>query len=217
VAESAPTIGDRDGGVALRLGRRCRLAASILLVVGAVLLLVAALTNWGLIPAVLAVFGGALVLGAVPLARRASLWTATRQSPLPPPLSLATARPAVTGGSASLPRTATVGPSRPLSPGRPGAPVSRRLGAAVVPVLVDDGPAPGGGALIVHARGDAEALADGDVVRVLAVGQRGPVMADAASMGLDHVEKPVTTGRFVLIRDTDGQVFLATTRLTDTW
>ena len=39
VAESGTKVGDRDGGVSLRLGRRCRLAARILLAVGAAVLL----------------------------------------------------------------------------------------------------------------------------------------------------------------------------------
>ena len=31
------------------------------------------------------------------------------------------------------------------------------------------------------------------------------------------IEKPAVTGRFVLLRESDGLAFLATTRLTDTW
>ena len=258
VADSGSTVGDRDGGVSLRLGRRCRLAATILLALGAALLLAVALTSWGLISAVATLIAGALVIGAVFLARQAALWTSTRLKVLPgapTPLlagfdaaeSLNAADASVNAANAPLdatwsakpaPLMAIVGPPRPLSPPKPGAPIKRRLSAVVVPVHLDhseqhadqtsapgdnsapgdvdnpspdgrDNSAPGGGALIVHARSDSEALHDGDRVLVCHLGRHG---FDQGSL-----EKPTVTGRFVLLRESDGQAFLATTRLTDTW
>ena len=234
MADGPPVVGDRDGGVCSRLSRRCRLAASILVAVGAGLLLIVALTSsWGLITAVVALIGGALVVGALPLARRATLWSATRGSPLPtssirrdgptqptgaPPDPQVTAPSVIAAGSSPPVWAARIGPPRPLSPGRPGTPVKRRLGAAVVPVHCADGPAPGGGALVVHARGDDVTLVDGDDVQIFPVGRRG--VSPPATAGVPNPkssERSVTTGRFVLLRESDGQAFLATTRLTDTW
>ena len=267
VAEFGPTVGDRDGEVSLRLGRRCRLAATILLAVGAAVLLAVALTSWGLVSAVATLIAVALVIGAVFLARQASLWTSTRLSVLPdasPPSdqldssarldstartaaaeSLVTTAPSDAVGPAKpKPQVAIVGPPRPLSPPKQGAPIKRRLGAVVVPVHLDtsdpltdqtsapgggessvaDISAPGGGALIVHARSDAEALREGDRVLVWHLGRRGlsqgrtdRVGTDQRGTGRGGIEKSVVTGRFVLLRESDGQAFLATTRLTDTW
>lgn len=257
VAESRTKVGDRDGGVSLRLGRRCRLAATILLAVGAAVLLTVALTSWGLVSAVATLIAGALVIGAVFLARQAALWTSTRLSVLPdasPPSdqldssarldatvrtaaaeSLVTTAPSDAVGPANPnPHVAIVGPPRPLSPPKPGAPIKRRLGAVVVPVHLDtsdpfadqtsapgggessvaDNSAPGGGALIVHARSDAEALREGDRVLVWHLGRHG---LGQGGTGRGGIEKSAVTGRFVLLRASDGQAFVATTRLTDTW
>ena len=258
VADSGSTVGDRDGGVSLRLGRRCRLAATILLALGAALLLAVALTSWGLISAVATLIAGALVIGAVFLARQAALWASTRlkvlpgaPTPLPAGFDAAESLNAVDASlnAASTPLDAPwsanpaplmaiVGPPRPLSPPKPGAPIKRRLSAVVVPVHLNhseqhanqtsalgdnsalgdvdstapgdgDNSAPGGGALIVHARSDSEALRDGDRVLVWHLGRHG--------FEQSNLEKPAVTGRFVLLRESDGQAFLATTRLTDTW
>ena len=266
VAESGTRVGDRDGGVSLRLGRRCRLAATILLAVGAAVLFAVALTSWGLVSAVATLIAGALVIGAVFLARQAALWTSTRLSMLPDasppsdqldssarldstartaaPESLVTTASDAVGPAKPKPRVAIVGPPRPLSPPKPGAPIKRRLGAVVVPVHLDtsdpltdqtsapgggessvaDNSAPGGGALIVHARSDAEALREGDRVLVWHLGRRGlsqgrtdRVGTDQRGTGRGGIEKSAVTGRFVLLRESDGQAFLATTRLTDTW
>ena len=277
VAESGTKVGDRDGGVSLRLGRRCRLAATVLLAVGAAVLLAVVLTSWGLVSAVATLIAGALVIGAVFLARQAALWTSTRLSVLPdaaPPSdqvgssarldataraaaaeSLVTSAPSDAVGPANpKPQVAIVGPPRPLSPPKPGAPIKRRLSAVVVPVHLDssepdadqssapgggelsvvDNFAPGGGALIVHARSDTEALRDGDRVLVWHLGRHGIDRGGIDQGGTDRggvrgrgtgqggiekagVEKAAVTGRFVLLRESDGQAFLATTRLTDTW
>jgi len=176
---AAPTVGNRDGGVSARLIGRCRIAACLATAVGGCFLLVAALRSWDIGSAVLTMVAAGALAGAAVLARRARLWR--RISPTP--IVTASGRPA------------TIGQPRPLSPGRPGAQLNRKLGAVVVPIRVPVGPQPGGGALVVHARRDAVALAAGDAALVWAVGQR----------------------RFVLYRETDEAVFLATTRLTDTW
>jgi hypothetical protein len=253
------------------------LAATILLAVGAAVLLAVALTSWGLISAVATLIAGALVIGAVFLARQAALWTSTRLSVLPDaspprPTRVAVAESMVTSASSNAvqasnpqpeqqpnPQPAIVGPPRPLSPPKPGAPIKRRLGAVVVPVHLDTGErhvdldsapregessvvensTPGGGALIVHARSDAEALGDGDRVLVWHLGRHGIHQGSGDRNGGDRnridrnridrngfdpsindrsrTEKPAVTGRFVLLRESDGQAFLGTTRLTDTW
>ena len=89
---------------------------------------------------------------------------------------------------------------------------------------VADNSAPGGGALIVHARSDAEALREGDRVLVWHLGRHGIDRGDIDQGGIVRggagrggIEKSAVTGRFVLLRASDGQAFVATTRLTDTW
>jgi hypothetical protein len=235
-----PAIGALDGGVARRLVRRCRTAAAILLVTGAVLLLVVAFAPWGVISALLALGAGMVLAGSLLLLRRAALWSAAGSSSLPPaawptaagappmleptrptseqarpaPVDAADAPP-VPGGPALPGLAATIGPTRRLSPGAAGTPVKRRLNSAVVPIYTDDGPAPGDGALVIHARADGAVLSEGDTVLVWLAGKKGltalPVTASAGPNAA-----PVR-GRFVLYRQSDGEIFLATTRLTDTW
>ncbi len=199
-ADAAP-ISACDGGVTRRLTVRCRIAGSVLLVAGATALLVAVLRSWDLVSAVLTILAAGAVTGAVILAVRARMWARIGASPM--------------SAAAGVP--ATIGRPRPLSPGRPGAPLRRRLGASVVPVRAASDPQPGGGALVVHARTptgeEAIALAEADAVRIWPVG----------GTGLGSPRPPsgrstrATRGRFVIHRQSDGAVFLATTRLTDTW
>lgn len=235
-----PAIGSLDGGVSRRLVRRCRTAAAILLVTGAMSLLVVAVAPWGVISALLALGAGVVLGGSLLLLRRGALWSAVAGSPLPPTASPPAAgappvqeptrptseqaRPAPVDAADALPvpgapalpgLAATIGPPRRLSPGAAGAPVKRRLNSAVVPIYTDDGPSPGDGALVVHARADGAGLSEGDTVLVWLAGSNGlialPVTASAGPTAT-----PVR-GRFVLYRRSDGEVFLATTRLTDTW
>jgi hypothetical protein len=215
-----PLIGGLDGGVSRRLVRRCRTAASILLAVGAALLLVVAVAPWGVVPAVLTLAAGALLTGCVLLLRRGALWSAVARSPLPVTASgtsgvevAGTPSPAGTANPPEAPATtASIGPPRQLSPGLAGAPVKRRLSSVVVPVHVGDGPSPGGGALIVHARADGAHLSERDTVQIWLAGTAGPTGLPAPGSGARSVR-----GRFVLYRADDDNVFLATTRLTDTW
>jgi hypothetical protein len=196
--EPGGTVGDVDGGVTRRLTQRCWIAASVLLTLSGCLLLVVLLRSWGTVSAVLALVAVAAVIPGGLLAGRARGWSMVRAASLPLP-----------GG-----RAAVVGPPRPLSPIRTGAPVRRRLGASVVPILADGAEQPGGGALIVHARTDGLSLADGDRVSCFTI-RRGGVDAFVRASA-NESERPVT-GRFVLLRVSDDAVFIATTRLTDTW
>ena len=235
-----PAIGSMDGGVSRRLVRRCRTAGAILLVTGAILLLVVAVAPWGVISALLALGAGMVLAGSLLLLRRGALWSAVAGSPLPPaawptaagapPIQEPTrptgerARPAPVDAADEPPvpdapalpvLAATIGPTRRLSPGAAGAPVKRRLNSSLVPIYTDDGPSPGDGALVVHARADGAMLSDGDTVLVWLAGSNGlTALLVTASAG--PTAAPVR-GRFVLYRRSDGEVFLATTRLTDTW
>lgn len=215
-------IGVLDGDVSRRLVRRCRTAASILLAIGIGFLLLVAATPWGVISVLVALASGALIVGAFLLLRRGALWSQVAGSELPvvtlgfagtaPPVE----QPELDSAGPPVPWVpATIGPPRQLSPGLAGAPVKRRLSSSVVPVYADAGPSPGDGALVVHARADGNLLTEGDRVLVwpAAKGLLGSLSA-AAEAG---ATAPSVRGRFVLYRETDSQVFLATTRLTDTW
>lgn len=195
---SAPLIGDRDGEVSRRLTVRCRLAASTLGVLGASLVVVPVFRSWSMVSAGLTCVAVVVLSGAGLLAIRARTWSAVGRSVVP-----------ADGGADAI-----VGPPRPLSPGLPGAPVKRKFGASVVPVHQDQGRQPGAGALIVHARMDLLALANRDAVKLWHVGSG--VLAPPGEPRPGPARASVG-GRFVLIRERDGAVFLATTRLTDTW
>lgn len=196
--EHGRTVGELDGGVALRLTRRCRSAAVVLIVLGAGLLLVVLLRSWSTVSAVLALLAIAAVIPGGLLAVRAYRWSMIRTATFPE----------------SAGRPAVLGPPRPLSPVRTGAPLRRRLGASVVPIRAVDGEQPGGGAVVVHARADGLQLTDADQVSYFVI--RGNVLASSGSAPAAHSERPIT-GRFVLFRPSDGAAFLATTRLSDTW
>ena len=224
-----PLVGVLDGGVSRRLIHRCRTAASILLAVGTTLLLIVALAPWGVISAVLAMAAGTALVGSLLLLRRAGLWSKVADSLLPaaapesasafrtrepapffvPDTSARSDEPAQPGA------VATIGPPRQLSPGVPSAPVKRRLNTAVVPIYADDGPSPGDGALVIHARADGKILTEGDTVLVWFARNTGLTSLPAK---IDVGRRPSSVrGRFVLFREADAEVFLATTRLTDTW
>jgi len=192
-------IGDRDGGVSRRLLIRIRTGAGVLGIVGVAFLLIAAIQPWGLVSAGSALVAVGLLTGCVLLARRARIWSAMADTTLP----------------AAAAADAIIGTPRALSPGVPNAPVKRKLGAMVVPIHRFDGPQPGGGALIVHTRVDAAALAADDEVEIWLVGPRG-LLGESAGLPLD-TEKDSVTGRFVIRRTNDGTIFLATSRFTDTW
>ncbi|MGS0688813.1 hypothetical protein ACVBEQ_27305 [Nakamurella sp. GG22] len=200
-----PAVGTSDGGVSRRVSRRCRTAAAAASVLAGACLLVAAVRPQDLVSGVLVLLAAAAVLTAAVLVRRSALWTSIASATLP----------TATGQSG------TVGAPQPLSPPKPGAPLRRRIGAWVVPVHATDGPQPGAGALVVHARTDGITLTAGDRVRIWRAGRAGaePVAAGASqtSAPAGDGEIPAVTGRFVLRRESDGEVFLGTTRLTDTW
>jgi hypothetical protein len=141
---------------------------------------------------------GMLAFGLL-LAVRARTWSALADTTLPPV------------GEAD----AIIGAPRALSPVAPHAPLKRKLGALVVPIHRYDGPQPGGGALIVHARADATALAVEDEVEIWPAGPRG-VQGKPAGLRATS-EKDAVGGRFVIRRTRDAMVFLATSKLTDTW
>ena len=182
-----------DGGVLRRLARRPRTAAAVLILAGAALLVVALLLPPRLLTVLAALLAvAAIAVGAV-LTVRASWWAAVGRVQIP-----------VAGGAPGV-----IGPTTPLSPVRPGAPIRRRLGAAVVPIRVMDGPQPGGGALLIHARQDGVTLVGGDQVQVWRAARGGleqPLVFDGSAD---------VSGRFVLRRNSDRAVFLGTTRLTD--
>jgi hypothetical protein len=170
--------------------------------IGAALLLIAAIRSWGMVSAGLALVAiGFLTAGAL-LALRARIWSVLADTTLPP----------VAGAGA------ITGAPRALSPGAPHAPLKRKLGALVVPIHRYDGPQPGGGALIVHARTDGAALAADDEVELWPVGPNG-VIGEPSGLTSDAetAEKASIGGRFVIRRTRDGEVFLATSKLTDTW
>ncbi len=184
--------GGNDGGVLRRLVRRSGTGAAVLEIIGLVLIAAAFLLPWGLVTGTAALVAVALLaIGAV-LAVRATFWS-----------RLANSREPLEGGAVGV-----VGPVKALSPTRPGAPLRRKLTATVVPIAVRGGPQPGGGALLVHARSDGIALAEGDDIEVWRAARTGPQALPAEG------QKPVS-GRFILRRDADGVVFYATSRLTD--
>ncbi len=185
-------IADLDGGVCRRLTTRARITSGAGMIIGTVLIVVAAIRCWDLASAALALLGlGAVMIAAV-AGQRARIWSASGSSPL----------------SAASGRTATAGPPRPLFGSNPGDPLRRRLGAVVVPIHGSGGESPGGGALIVHARSDQMSLADGDPVQVCRLGRTGTLAGGVDLAG---------PGRVVLQRVSDGVVFLGSTHLTDTW
>ena len=151
----APTIADHDGGVARRLTTRCRIAASVLLVFAVGCLLIGVLNDFTDSTALLLLLAAGAVAWGAMLLRRAALWSSVAASPLP----------SSPGMPSSPGIEAVVGPPKRLSPGVPGAPVKRRLGAKVVPIHAEVDPQPGGGALVVHARADGLELVAGDGVR----------------------------------------------------
>jgi hypothetical protein len=186
-------VGSRDGGVTIRLSRRCLVAAAILLGVAVLCLLPVALRDWGAQSAVPALVAVLAIVGGVIMWRRWALWTAVAGAAVPPGL-----------GSA-----ATTGGPRALSPRPTGWPIKRRFGALVLPLRAESGATPGNGAVIVHARADGAAPAAGDRLRVVPIARRG----DPLVAGTD----PRAAVRVLLLRDSDGALFVATTRVTDTW
>lgn len=192
-AVSDGQVGGRDGGVTTRLARRCLAAAAILIGVAALCLLLVALRDWDVPSALLALVALPAIAGGVILWRRRALWTSVSRAVL----------------GTGLGMNATTGDPRPLSPSRNGSPFKRRLGALVLPLRADSGPTPGDGALIVHTRADGVAPAAGDRLRVVPIARGG----DPVAAGTD----PRTAIRVLLVRDSDGTVFVATTRVTDTW
>jgi len=196
-----PTIADHDGGVACRLTTRCRVAASVLAVFATLLLLFGVLRSWSASAALFLLLAAGALAWAATLHRRARLWSSVASAP-------------ITG---LVGRDATAGPPKRLSPGIPGAPVKRRLGATVVPMRSASDPQPGGGALVVHARADGLHLTAGDEVRLSPAARVGFGSTPAQGSADATPAETVASGRFVLYRASDGAVFLATTRLSDTW
>jgi hypothetical protein len=179
--------------VTTRLARRCLTAAAILIGVAALCLLLVTLRRWDAPSAVLALVSLAATVGGVIMLRRWALWKSVVGAALPMGLGF----------------PATTGDPRALSPRRNGWPIKRRFVALVLPLRADSGATPGDGALIVHARADGAAPAAGDRLRVLPIARRG----DPLTAGTD----PRTAIRVLLVRESDGTVFVATTRVTDAW
>lgn len=192
-APSDGRVRSRDGGVTTRLARRCLTATAILIGVAALCLLPVALRGWDAPSAVLALVSLAATVGGVIMWRRWALWKSVVGAALP----MGPGFPATTGDP------------RALSPRRNGWPIKRRFAALVLPLRADSGATPGDGALIVHARADGAAPAGGDRLRVLPIARRG----DPLTAGTD----PRTAIRVLLVRESDGTVFVATTRVTDAW
>ena len=192
-APSDGRVRSLDGGVTTRLARRCLTAAAILIGGAALCLLPVTLRRWDAPSAVLALVSLAAIVGGVIMWRRRSLWKSVAGAALPMGLGL----------------PATTGDPRALSPRRNGWPIKRRFVALVLPLRADSGATPGDGALIVHARADGAAPAAGDRLRVLPIARRG----DPLTTGTD----PRTAIRVLLVRESDGTVFVATTRVTDAW
>jgi hypothetical protein len=199
-------MADHDGGVAHRLTTRCRIGAAVLLVIAAGCLLIGVVNDLTASTAVPILVAAGVAAWAATLLRRARLWSSVAASPLP-------RTPGI---------EAAVGPPKRLSPGIPGAPLKRRLGAKVVPIHADVDPQPGGGALVVHARADGVELLAGDRVRAWPAARVEPGSAGIPDLVVtvpasDRAAKKAESGRWVLRRATDGAVFLATTRLSDAW
>jgi hypothetical protein len=171
----------------------------VLGVVGAAFLLIAAIRSWGIVSAGLVLVSAGLLTASVLLALRARLWSVLAD----------TTPPALAGAEA------IIGAPRALSPGVPNAPVKRKLGAVVVPIHRFDGPQPGGGALIVHARADAAVLKADDEVQIWLVGSDGK-LGEPATLPA-QAEKAAFGGRFLIRRVHDGMIFLATSKVTDIW
>lgn len=89
-----------------------------------------------------------------------------------------------------------IGPPKSLHRNRPGAPLRRRHLAQIVPVRTVAGPLAGGAALLVHGRRDGELLNDGDTVRIHAAQLRGA---------------------YLLVRPSDGAVFVGETGWLSAW
>jgi hypothetical protein len=165
-------------------------------------LLIGVLRMWSFSSALFVLLAVGALAWAATLSRRVRLWSSVALAPI---------------AGVVVGREATTGPPKRLSPGIPGAPMKRRLGATVVPIHTAVDPQPGGGALVVHARTDRIALTGGDEVRLSPAARVGvgstPQLPGSAA---DQTEI-IRSGRFVLYRISDGAVFLATTRLSDTW
>jgi hypothetical protein len=150
-----------DGGVLSRLRRRVRGLAIGLAAVGALV----AVTAWvrpgwatGLgAHIVAAVLVGAAIFGAALFGVQAQRWATAG--------ALDVDAVAVTGA---------VGRPVPMVGTKSGAPIRRRLPPVIFPVKAELEGLRDGEALVVHARRDGNALAEGDLVRIAAVGSRGP-------------------------------------------
>ncbi len=79
----------------------------------------------------------------------------------------------------------------------------------VLPIRANSGASPGDGALIVHARADGVSPAAGDRLRIMPIsGVRNPLAPG---------NNPRRAVRVLLLRGSDAALFVATTRVTDTW
>ena len=163
---SGATIADRDGGVARRLITRCRIAASVLLAIAVLFLLIGVLRMWSFSSALFVLLAVGALAWAATLSRRVRLWSSVALAPI---------------AGVVVGREATTGPPKRLSPGIPGAPMKRRLGATVIPIHTAVEPQPGGGALVVHARTDRIALTG---VKVVCPGRPGRGRIDATAAGV---------------------------------
>ncbi len=177
-----------DGGVLIRLRRRAAVATVV-----AGLAAVAVMGTGLFWPAWFFVTVTAAVEGAVATAVLIGVSLAVGKR------ARSWARAAQSGardGPTGSAEPGVIGPPRSLHRNRPGAPLRRRHLAQIVPVRTVAGPLAGGAALLVHGRRDGELLNDGDAVSIYAVQLRGA---------------------YLLLRASDGAVFVGETGWLSAW
>jgi len=118
---------------------------------------------------------GAAIVGAGFFAVQAKRWAAAAELDL---------------GAVAV--AAAVGKPVPMVGRKPGAPIRRRLPPMIVPVKAALDGLREGEALVVHARQDGIALADGDSVRIAAVGARGPWLVRRDDGAVFAAERGIT-------------------------
>jgi hypothetical protein len=168
-----------DGGVLSRLQRRTRGLSIGVATLGALV----AITAWGW-PGWADGLGAQLVAG---LSVGAALFTAAVFGMQAQRWAAAAA---LNVDAVAVP--GAVGRPVPLAGTKPGAPIRRRLPPVIVPVTAELDGLRDGEALVVHARRDGIALADGDPVHIAAVGARGPWLVRRDDGAVFAAERGVT-------------------------
>ena len=168
-----------DGGVLSRLQRRTRWLSLGLVVLGALV----AVTAW-VWPGWAAGLGAQIVAG---LAVAAALFGAVLYGIQ---IQRWVAAAALDVDTVAVP--GAVGQPVPMVGRKPGAPIRRRLPPVIVPIKADLDGLRDGDALVIHARRDGVALADGDPVRIAAVRKRGPWLVRRDDGAVFAAERGVT-------------------------